>query len=66
MKKVLGVAAVVLLSAPVVNASALKEAEPKEMTTRESRVGQHVLTLASFDRSKCGGMHARMLPQCNN
>ncbi|MBF8794609.1 hypothetical protein IRZ70_17495 [Pseudomonas monteilii] len=46
MKTVLGVAAVMLLSAPVVNASKLKESDAPPLTTKGADVVPHALTVA--------------------
>lgn len=66
MKCLYGVAAVVLMGASAVNASVLKGEAPSQLTTTESKTAPHLLTVASLDRSKCSGSHARMMPQCNN
>lgn len=66
MKKMLGVAAVILMGSPTVNASLMSVQEGSQLTTKDQKVTPHKLTLASFDRSKCRGFMVRLLPYCNN
>lgn len=66
MKKMLGVAAVILLGAPVVNASIIPQMEVNQLTTKERRAVPHVTTVLAFDRTRCGKVNAKLMPQCNN
>lgn len=66
MKKMLGVAAVILMGAPVVHASVTHEKDVSQLTTKEQRIVPHQITVASVDFSKCTGNMVKLLPFCNN
>lgn len=66
MKKMLGVAAVILMGAPVVHASVTHDKEVSQLTTKEVKTVPHQITVASGDFSKCKGNMIALLPYCNN
>lgn len=66
MKQLLGVAAVVLLAAPVVQASVSHAKPASQLTTTDVKKTPHQVTVAAADFSKCNTNLARLLPRCNN
>jgi hypothetical protein len=66
MKQLLGVAAIVLLASPVVQASVSHVEPASRLTTTDVKTTPHALTVAAFNFSQCNGNLAKLLPRCNN
>lgn len=66
MKTMLGVAAIILMGAPIAHASVRDAKEASELTTKKQTITPHQITIAAADRSRCTRGMIALLPFCNN
>ncbi|MBM0211475.1 MULTISPECIES: hypothetical protein [Pseudomonas syringae group] len=66
MKKMLGVAAAMLICAPIVQASVMPQKDVARLTTTDQKTVLHTSTVLALGGTKCNGVNIRVAPECAN